>query len=261
MIPQAAITAWGRTRQWPTVEQIEQDLLLARTLVAIYNNSVLRDELAFRGGTCLHQVHLPVPLRYSEDLDFVRRTHSGIGEIFDVLREVAETVGLSVKTTEVGQFPKMKLQARAEVSGAPLRIKIEINTHETSPAADLVSLPFGVESSWFTGYCTITTFSAAELVATKLRALYERSKGRDLFDLWLALEQMSVAPKQILFCFVPYRPAGYTAAAAIDNLERKLASASFCNDLNQLVGAWPTGYDIDAAGALVVDQLLRHVDD
>ena len=61
MIPAAAITAWGNTRPWPSREQVEQDLLLARTIVAIYDHPLLRKELVFRGGTCLHQVRLPSP--------------------------------------------------------------------------------------------------------------------------------------------------------------------------------------------------------
>ena len=90
MIPAAAITQWGVTRPWPTRDQVEQDLLLARTIIAIYEHPLLKEELAFRGGTCLHQVHLSAPLRYSEDLDFVRTTHTPIGPIIDALREVAQ---------------------------------------------------------------------------------------------------------------------------------------------------------------------------
>ena len=139
MIPAAAITAWGNTRPWPSREQVEQDLLLARTIVSIYNHPLLRKELVFCGGTCLHQVRLPSPLRYSEDLDFVRRSHTQIGPIFDALREIAGETGLSVHSTSLGPFPKMRLEAPATNSSAKLRIKIEINTHETSPAQPLVA--------------------------------------------------------------------------------------------------------------------------
>lgn len=79
MIPRAAIIEWGLTRPWPNQQAIEQDLLLARTIVEIYRHPLLSEELVFRGGTCLHQVVLPNPLRYSEDLDFVRTTNGGIG--------------------------------------------------------------------------------------------------------------------------------------------------------------------------------------
>lgn len=169
MIPALSITAWGTDRPWPNREAVEQDLLLARLIVDIYNHPVLREELALRGGTCLHQVHLRTPLRYSEDLDFVRRTHTGIGGVFDALREVAIAAGLEVRGTDIGHHPKMRLRALAEDSALPLRIKLEINTHETSPAGALERIPFAVSNSWFTGNADILTFSSAELVATKLR--------------------------------------------------------------------------------------------
>lgn len=88
MIPNAVVTAWGLTRQWPTRQQIEQDLLLARLIIDIYNHPYLREELVFRGGTFLHQLRLSAPLRYSEDLDFVRRSRDGIGDVFDAVRSI-----------------------------------------------------------------------------------------------------------------------------------------------------------------------------
>jgi len=260
VIPADSITAWGVDRLWPNRAAVEQDLLLARLIVDVYNHATLREELVFRGGTCLHQVHLPHPLRYSEDLDFVRRTHTGIGSVFDAMREVAGAIGLEVRGTDVGPHPKMRLRAPAEgVEGTTLRIKLEINTHETSPASPLVRKPFAVRSAWFTGHADVLTFTTAELVSTKLRAMFQRSKGRDLFDLWLALTHMGVAPGDILDAFPPYRPDGYTAERAIENLRAKTNDATFRTDLDLLVTRWPDEYTIDDAAELIIDQLLRHM--
>ncbi len=77
MIPSRLITAWSRFAPWLTDEQVEQDLVLSRLIVELANHPVLGEELVFRGGTCLHKVVLPTPLRYSEDLDYVRATHGG----------------------------------------------------------------------------------------------------------------------------------------------------------------------------------------
>lgn len=262
MIPEPAITAWGLARRWPSLDQVEQDLLLARILVAIYDHPLLREELVFRGGTCLHQVHLPAPLRYSEDLDFVRRTHSEIGPILTALREVAATVGVDVHGTQIGQHPKMRLRAPATSRPeSTLRIKIEINTHETSPSAPLIEVPFTVESSWFIGKTRITTFSLPELVATKLRALFQRSKGRDVFDLWLAIDQLGVDPAAIVECFTPYRPDGYTANRAIENLRTKLTDDNFRRDLDLLTTATPPGYAIDTAAERLIAEVLSIVPD
>jgi len=257
VIPQSAITAWGVTRPWPNPAAIEQDLLLARTIVAIYSHDRLRSEFVFRGGTCLHQVFLEAPRRYSEDLDFVRTTHGGIGPIFDDLREVAEAIGLEVYGRDVTEHPKIRFRAPSEADPQlMLRIKVEINTHETSPANELVTKPFTVTSDWFTGGTDVQTFAPEELVATKIRALYQRKKGRDLFDLWLALNEMGLDPDAILDAFAPYRPEGYTSELGIQNLQAKLRDQTFLTDLDPLVGAWPPGFDMQAAGMEIIDRLL-----
>lgn len=257
MIPKAAITQWSTSRSWPTPSAIEQDLLLARMIVEIYNHPTLASELVFRGGTCLHQVVLATPLRYSEDLDFVRRTHTGIGQVLDALRDVAAGVGLRVAGTDIGQHPKIRLVAASEDDPRlSLRIKVEINTHETSPAEPLVTRPFSVNSSWFSGETQVRTFTDAELVSTKIRALYQRKKGRDLFDMWLGLTELGLSGTQLLETFEPYRPDGLTAELAIENLRAKLANKAFRGDLTPLLGTDPAGYDIDQAGELVITEVL-----
>ncbi|MDP9387627.1 MAG: nucleotidyl transferase AbiEii/AbiGii toxin family protein [Actinomycetota bacterium] len=90
MIPAAAITHWSRGAPWPPRDQVEQDLVLSRLICEIVNHEVLGDELVFRGGTCLHKVHLPHSLRYSEDLDYVRATDGPIGPYFDALSDLKE---------------------------------------------------------------------------------------------------------------------------------------------------------------------------
>ena len=69
----------------------------------------------FRGGTCLHQLVLDQPLRYSEDIDFVRSTHSGIGPVIDALREVADGVGLHVAGTDIDSSRRSACAPRARL--------------------------------------------------------------------------------------------------------------------------------------------------
>lgn len=71
-----------------------------------------------------------------------------------------------------------------------LRLKIETNFREHFTVLGYQQFPFEVKSSWFTGSCNITTYRLEELLGTKLRALYQRRKGRDLYDLYNALVQV-----------------------------------------------------------------------
>lgn len=74
MIPQREIIAWRTTAPWPSDVQVEQDLLITRCVAAIFSDEFLRDNLAMRGGTALHKVHLKPATRYSEDIDLVLLT-------------------------------------------------------------------------------------------------------------------------------------------------------------------------------------------
>lgn len=93
MIDDAAITAWGVTVPWVTRTQVEQDLLLSRLIVEIAAHPYLGSELVFRGGTCLHKLHLETPRRYSEDLDYVRSTATGISDLTRALTELGHSLG------------------------------------------------------------------------------------------------------------------------------------------------------------------------
>ncbi len=86
MIPTQNIVAWSKVAPWAEPRQVEQDLIIARALVALFNNPFLHGELRFRGGTALNKLHFPAPLRYSEDIDLVRTTAGPIGPVLDALR-------------------------------------------------------------------------------------------------------------------------------------------------------------------------------
>lgn len=253
MIDEAAITAWGVTAPWVTRAQVEQDLLLSRLIVEIASHPYLGLELVFRGGTCLHKLHLGQARRYSEDLDYVRSTATGIGPMTTALTSLGEQLGFEVRTS-VGRHPKVFFRTEA-TDGSRLRLKIEVNTYERSPAEPLVLVPFAVSSAWFTGEGQVRTFTPAELVATKIRALYQRKKGRDLFDLWLALTEMGLTGAALVAAFGPYRPDGLTTATAVANLRRKLDDSEFRDDLLPLVGDWPPGYNVDTAAELVMAEV------
>ena len=72
MIPKPFIAKWKDQSPWGTNEQAEQDLIISRTLVEIFSDDFLEENLAFRGGTALHKLYLSPASRYSEDIDMVQ---------------------------------------------------------------------------------------------------------------------------------------------------------------------------------------------
>ena len=192
MIPTQNIVAWGNVAPWTETRQIEQDLIISRALVEIFSDPILRDELRFRGGTALNKLHFPAPLRYSEDIDLVRTSHGPIGPILDQLRVVLEPWLGRARFEQSRLTPKLRFRVEAEDDGAPIRLKIEINTREVE-AFDLPTvLPLEIANPWFSGRALLSTFSREEMLATKLRALLQRDRGRDLYDLAHALEIFEV---------------------------------------------------------------------
>ncbi len=255
MIPRLDLVVWSDVAGWPSIDQVEQDLVLSRLIVEVAQDPYLGEELVFRGGTCLHKLYDTGSGRYSEDLDYVRRSQGGIADLTRAVTGIGERLGMEVRT-RIGRHPKIYLRAPFESGSGTMRVKIEVNTFERSPARPLVHARHAVSSPWFTGEAEVQTFDLAELVATKIRALFQRSKGRDIFDLWLAITRLGVTPEDLVACFGPYRPDGYTGRRAELNLREKLRSEAFRDDLRDLVGTWPENYDIDEAGALILDHVL-----
>jgi predicted nucleotidyltransferase component of viral defense system len=103
----------------------------------------------------------------------------------------------------------------------------------------------------------VIVFQPEELIATKIRALYQRSKGRDLFDIWLSLEMLALDPLIIINAFAPYRPEGITAELAIKNLEKKLENRRFIEDIDGLSILRELKYDPRMACEVVIEKLLR----
>lgn len=121
----------------------------------------------------------------------------------------------------------------------PIRLKIEINCFEHFNELGLVKIPFKVENPWFSGECKITTYKLNELLGTKLRALYQRRKGRDLFDLYVALAHPDINIDEILRCYHRYISFSVaqppTRKQFILNMEEKLQDPEFIGDTNLLL--------------------------
>jgi predicted nucleotidyltransferase component of viral defense system len=257
VIAQAYLNEWASRAPWSQQVQVEQDLILSRLIVEIAQHELLRDELAFRGGTCLHKLHLPAPLRYSEDLDYVRRTHSGIKPYLTAIREIALGVGLVERGTDrSGQMVHIVFDGEPTNAPGRIRIKIETNITETESFLPRVTRPFWVKSGWWRGEAEVSTFEPDELMATKLRALYQRRKGRDLFDLWLVLTELDLDGQRVVDGLAHYmRDELFSYSEFASNLAPKLEHPDFVADIEQLTADVAQRYDVTAAADLVMERL------
>ena len=242
MIPRRAIDAWRKKVPWNLSGQIEQDLLLSKAIVDLYEDPFIQEHLAFRGGTALQKLYFELPYRYSEDLDFVQLKPGPIGLILDKIKERLAWLGKPTWKIGEGRVTLYYKFSPTIDEGMNLKIKVEINTREHFQVLGISSKEFSVENNWFTGTATVTTYLLEELLATKLRALYQRKKGRDLFDLYLSIKQLNPDCDKIISAFKVYLGnAGlYVSRANFEeNLFQKSTNSIFLNDIFVFV---PTAY-------------------
>lgn len=238
MIPRADIVAWREHAPWPLNEQVEQDLVISRALVEIYSDDFLRQRLAFRGGTALHKIYLQPAARYSEDIDLVQIAPEAIGETLDRLRERLAFLG-KAKIKQGDMMTTMIYRFESEIPPVvPMKLKVEINCREHFTLEGYQNIPFSIDTNWFKGKCELVTFSIEELLATKLRALYQRKQGRDLFDLDHALNNYKIDPEKITTGFAEYIKRGGHSISKDDylkNVDDKLNDDEFQGDLRSLL--------------------------
>ncbi len=241
MIPSQNIVAWGTVVPWADERQVEQDLIISRAIVAIFSDDVLRQALRFRGGTALNKLHFVPALRYSEDIDLVRTSEGPIGPILDRLRAVLEPWLGRAQFDQSPVAPKLRFRVDAENGSGTIRLKVEINTREVTAFDPPATMPFQVNNPWFTGGADVQTFSREEMLATKLRALLQRDKGRDLYDLAHGLERFDgLDAARVAALFVSYVEGGGQAisrAQAQQRMFAKLATPRFVLDMRPLLPA------------------------
>lgn len=203
MIPENYIEQWRSQAPWQTLAMIEQDLIISRALVELFNQPTVQSSLVFRGGTALNKLYIQPPARYSEDIDFVQIKSEPIGKVLNAIRKVLDEW--------LGE-PKRKLTERSakliyrytSTDGTSAKLKIEINTTEHFHAKPLKIQKYSINSEWFQGTTDVITYELEELMGTKLRALYQRRKGRDLFDLWYTANKSMVNVDQVISIFSRY---------------------------------------------------------
>lgn len=239
MINRASIAQWRVTAPWNSNEQVEQDLIICRALVAIFSDEFLSSQLAFRGGTALHKLYLTPQSRYSEDIDLVQINSGPIKPILMRLGEVLDFLpGKVVKQKRYNNTMLFRMESEIPPV-VPIRLKIEINCFEHFNELGFIKVPFSVENSWFTGRCEVITYQLEELLGTKLRALYQRKKGRDLFDLYKAITEKEVNVEHLLRCYNRYMDFSVAKAPTYKqfdlNMEDKMRDTEFLGDMDNLL--------------------------
>jgi predicted nucleotidyltransferase component of viral defense system len=264
---------------WPELYQVEQDLLLSLSMRAIFDDPFLSAQVAMRGGTVLHKIHLAPAARYSEDIDLVvvgKRPEVHIRKaLMRVLRPVLgkekssawATLRLAVRNAAK---PSRILRCiyrvpSVSVPGRELTVEVETNVSERLPKYPLQRLPLALNIRGQSLESTIVSYNINEMLGTKMRALFQRRKGRDLFDLYWALTTESALPVKVddvVSAFQHYMREEGTKVPRAEFVAHLRSCtedrAGFCTDMTPLLRK-DLDYDPRKAGSYVENQVLSRL--
>jgi predicted nucleotidyltransferase component of viral defense system len=250
MISLAHIAHWRSTQApWASQAHVEQDLILSRSLVELFANPLVSELVALRGGTALNKLFFERHSRFSEDIDLVQTTPADNGPLIDAIRRTLDPLFGTPPKRRIGEGLTTLIYRYTSNDGMPLKLKVETNTREHQSLFPLEQHSFAVDSPWFVGESKIQTYNLEELLGTKLRALYQRKKGRDLYDLWAVAQEHKIDPKRVITAFQHYASQQGVVIRRNDfskNLDLKLSDRAFYGDIIPLLRS---GVDYKAESA------------
>jgi predicted nucleotidyltransferase component of viral defense system len=274
------IIGWRSHAAWATDAQIEQDLLLTHAMIAIFQDEFLSGQVAMRGGTVLHKVHLAPAERYSEDIDLVLVGERPIAHVEKgLIRVLTPLLGrpadrlitqvqLAVRNlTQKSQISRLVYKYAATMPPpSEMKVKIEINFSERTPCYPITHLPYQPPLPSLISPVVLRSYHLDEMLGTKMRALLQRSQGRDLFDLGRACQKLGenaalFDPGRVAAAFDTYmRQEGsvITRGEFEASLAAKCRLPAFRSDMDRVL---PRGmaFDVDVAAKLVSSVLLARL--
>ncbi len=249
MIPLAFIQAWSQQAPWPDLRQVEQDLIISKALCDLFSAPGLKGKIAFRGGTAINKLLFAKPMRYSEDIDLVQLEAEPIKATVDAMRTALDWLGKpSFKQGKHSMHLVYSFKPEAD-ENSTFKLKVEMNTREHTSLQGVVHMPFAMDSPWHKAEVEIATYTPDELFSTKLRALLQREKNRDLFDLHHGLDQLKLDPAQVVAgCeyYLAEQELAISRANAEERMLKKL-TRSLIEDIHPLL---PPGITFDEGIAL-----------
>lgn len=150
----------------------------------------------FKGGTAIRLVFGSD--RFSEDLDFTV-THGTTNPIEQANKAIqllkAEMPDISIKPLKTISGQSAKISLPGFTPHQPLTIKLDFSLREHVLAPQLAAIKTSLPVA---GTPLVDTISQEEILAEKIRAIRNRRKGRDVYDLWYLLHTGTPVAKTII---------------------------------------------------------------
>jgi predicted nucleotidyltransferase component of viral defense system len=187
---QARVNEWGLTE-----EVVEKDYVLGWLLAGIGAHPVLGSSWVFKGGTCLKKCYIET-YRFSEDLDFTVLEGGPLApdDLLPVLLEMLDKVEQESGLELMARLPVVRLRPDGRSAegriyyrgprGAPgeARVKLDLTYDEVVVEPPVDRLITHAYEDELPAPATVRCYAFAEVFAEKLRALAQRTRPRDLYD-------------------------------------------------------------------------------
>jgi predicted nucleotidyltransferase component of viral defense system len=215
MIDRAEILAVARQTSL-TPHVVEKDYVLGWLLAGIYNREDLANNWIFKGGTCLKKCFFET-YRFSEDLDFTLRDVGHINETFlnsafaEVSEWIYEQTGIEIpadkKEFDIYTNPRGTISCQGKISykgpvsstHALPRIKLDLTADEHVVLDPVQTQIFHPYSDAPEGGISVVAYDYVEAFAEKFRALAERTRPRDLYDVVNLFRNTDARPDPVRF--------------------------------------------------------------
>ncbi len=215
MIPKKEILSKAEKLNIP-ISTIEKDYVISWVLAGIYHHPSFKKSWIFKGGTCLKKCYFG-NYRFSEDLDFtisdphILHLVSLKNAFMDIAEYIEEKSGIKIIRSTIRFESYQNLNGKISFQGklnyrGPLqphtnfpKIKIDLTAEEvlvSSPSLRKILHDYSDQLPTDSASC----YSFEEIFAEKIRALIERARPRDLYDV-IHLHNMktsSIGSKELL---------------------------------------------------------------
>ena len=186
-----------RVREWGLSEEVvEKDYVLGWVLWGIGSHTTLARTWAFKGGTCLKKCYIET-YRFSEDLDFTIvpggpfRDEELTGIFRDVLAGIYEASGIiftdqppRFRTHPSGNYTEGRIYYRGPRGApTPAALRLDLNASERLARPTLERRIAHAYPDPLPAPATVLCYSDEEVFAEKQRAMGERGRPRDLYDI------------------------------------------------------------------------------
>jgi predicted nucleotidyltransferase component of viral defense system len=198
-------------------------------LKELYSENI-SSEIYFKGGTAIRLIYDGI--RFSEDLDFTCNNQLSFDKNFKIFCGRVEKIYPFVfKEKETLTGKSYLVTGKMDQVKSPIYVRLDFSMRENviEGRTEILNTEYPVIVQDY-----IRVLSLSEIFAEKIRAVIQRKKHRDLYDLWMLLELGAVFDKDLVENKLKYYGEVFDKSALLGEIS-KFDKNEFVNDLSPLV--------------------------